>query len=87
MNKEDNIIDANLAHQMTDKKINDDIDCLKPIMNKIKEAINQKKYSCYISGSTKGYVIGKLNLLGYKTKLIQADPRDPRETDIYEISW
>ena len=81
------IIDANTAHQMTDKEIYDDIECLKPIMTKIKDAIKQKKYECYISGSTKDYIIDKLHKLGFKTKLEKGDPRDPREQDVYYISW
>ena len=83
----DEVIDAKAAHQLTDKEINDDMECLKPIMGKIKEAIKQKKYNCYISGSTKDYVIDKLKTLGFKIKLDKGDFRDPRESDVYEISW
>ena len=81
------IIDAKMAHQMTDKEIHDDVECLKPIMTKIKDAIKQKKYECYISGSTKDYIIDKLHKLGFKTTFMQGDFRDPRESDVYEISW
>ena len=81
------IISAIRAHELTKESIESDNECLGPIMNKIKEATKKKKYSCYISGATPDYIIQKLQILGYKTQYIKGDFRDPRETDIYEISW
>ena len=56
-------------------------------MNKIKEAAKKMQYHCYISAPIPDYVLQKLAILGYKTKLEKGDPRDPRETDNYLISW
>ena len=81
------LLNAQEARKLTDDIINADIECLVPIMNKIKEAAKQHKYSCYINGSTPNYVMQKLAVLGYKTKLEKGDPRDPREQDLYEIHW
>ena len=57
------------------------------IMNKIKEAAKKMQYHCYIMAPIPDYVLQKLAILGYKTKLEKGDPRDPRETDNYLISW
>jgi len=85
--KNTEIISATKARELTIESIENDDKCLIPIMNKIKEAIKKKQYYCYIAGSTSEYVIDKLHTLGYKTKFIQGDFRDPRETDVYEITW
>lgn len=81
------IITAAEAHEQTVQAIKDDDSVLIPIMTKIKEAIKQKDYHCYIKGNTPDYVIQKLQTLGYKTEFIKGDFRDPRETDIYKIMW
>ena len=81
------IISATMARQLTDQAIEEDTECLKPIMDKIRDFTKKKQYYCYISGTTPDYVIKKLNDLGYKTKLEKGDPRDPREHDNYCVSW
>ena len=81
------ILSATEAHKMTDEAIENDLESLRPILKKIFEAAQNKQYGCYISGTTPDYVIRKLNILGYKTTLEKGDPRDPREQDIYSISW
>ena len=83
----DFIISAQMARDLTNEAIKNDQQCLEPIMKKIREAVNNKKFNCYIDGSTPDYVISKLQNLGYTTKLEKGDPRDPREHDIYEIKW
>ena len=84
---ENEIISATMARQLTDQAIKEDIECLKPIMDKIRDIAKKKQYYCYISGTTPDYVIKKLNDLGYKITLEKGDPRDPREKDLYLISW
>lgn len=84
---ENEIISATMARQFTDQAIKEDTECLKPIMNKIRDFAAKKQYYCYISGTTPDYIIKKLNDLGYKTKLQKGDPRDTREQDNYCISW
>ena len=84
---ESGIISAEDAHNLTKKIIDEDMECLVPIMNKIKEASKKMQYHCYISAPIPDYVLRKLAILGYKTKLEKGDPRDPRETDNYIISW
>ena len=81
------IISAEKARNMTNDVIKNDQQCLEPIMKKIREAVNNKKFNCYIDGSTPDYVISKLQNLGYIVHLEHGDPRDPREHDIYEIKW
>ena len=81
------LISASDAHKMTDEARENDLESLKPILKKISEAAKKKQYNCYINGSTPDYIIQKLHSLGYKTKLEKGDPRDPRETDMYLISW
>jgi len=81
------IISAQEAHDLTKETIDNDIKCLIPIMNKIKEATKKMQYHCYIGAPIPDYVLQKLAILGYKTKLEKGDPRDPRETDNYLISW
>ena len=81
------IYSADKAREMTDNTIKLDDSELYPIMDKIKEATKKKEYCCYISGCTKDYIIDKLHALGYKTKLHNGCPSDPRERDVYEISW
>jgi len=81
------IISANEAHKMTTDSIDKDNSILKPVMEKIKKAINMKDYHCYISGCTSEIVLDKLVKLGYKVQLIKADPQDPRESDIYKVMW
>ena len=84
---ENEIISATMARQLTNQAIKEDTECLKLIMNKIRDFAAKKQYYCYISGTTPDYIIKKLNDLGYKTKLQKGDPRDPREQDNYCISW
>ena len=72
---------------MTNEARENDLESLKPILKEISEAAQNKQYNCYIDGSTPNYIIQKLHILGYKTRFIQADRRDPREQDIYEVSW
>ena len=81
------IISANEAYKMTTDSIDKDNSVLKPIMEKIKKAINMKEYHCYIDGSTPEIILNKLVNRGYKVQLIKADPRDPRESDIYKVTW
>lgn len=81
------IIDANEACRLTKETIDKDDSVLKPIMEKIKKAINNKEYYCYITGSTPKYVIDKLHMLGYKTQYLENDFRDPCSTSIYEVTW
>lgn len=81
------IISANEAYKMTTDSIDKDNSVLKPVMEKIKKAINAKEYHCYIDGCTSEIVLNKLVKLGYKVQLIKADPRDPRESDIYKVIW
>ena len=81
------IIDANEACRLTKEAINKDNSVLKPIMEKIKKAINNKEYYCYITDSTPKYVLDKLHKLGYKTQYLENDFRDPRSTPIYEVTW
>ena len=84
--KDIDIISAAHAHKMTDDIRDKDIECLEPIMKKIKEAIAKKDYHCYIS-SMEDYVKKKLINLGYNVDYIPGDPRDPRECSMYKISW
>jgi hypothetical protein len=81
------IISAQEAHDLTKETIDNDVKCLIPIMNRIKEAAKKMQYHCYISAPIPDYVLQKLAILGYKTKLEKGDSRDPRETDNYLISW
>ena len=81
------IISAQEAHELTKETIDNDIKCLIPIMNKIKEAAKKMQYHCYIMAPIPDYVLQKLSILGYKTKLENRDSRDPRETAYYTISW
>lgn len=81
------LLSAADAHKMTDTARENDLESLKPILKKISEAAQKKQYYCYIDGSTPDYIIQKLHILGYKTKFIKGDFRDPRETDIYEVIW
>lgn len=81
------IFSASEARKITDKAREEDIECLKPIMKKIRENAQKKDYHCYISSSTPKYVITKLENLGYDIKLIKGDFRNPLDQDIYKISW
>ena len=82
------IIDANEARRLTKEAINKDNSVLKPIMEKIKKAINNKEYYCYISGTTSEYVIDKLHALGYQTQyLTNFDFNDPHSTPLYKVMW
>ena len=81
------IINADKARNLTREAIQKDDTLLYPIMDKIRAAIQKKEFSCYISGCTPDYVIQKLLSLGYKTKFHKGCPSDPREQDIYEVSW
>ena len=80
-------ITAEQAKKLLEKEIEDDKQCLIPIMEYIKNAIKEKKNYAYISGGTPDYVIDKLKTLGYKVQLEKASPGDSRETDMYEIKW
>lgn len=81
------ILNADKARNLTREVIQKDDTVLYPIMDKICAAIQKKEFSCYISGCTPDYVIQKLSSLGYKTKFHKGYTCDPREQDIYEISW
>lgn len=83
----ENIIPAYEAQRLTKEAIDKDNSVLDIPMEKIKRAISMKDYHCYISGNTSDIALNKLMALGYKVQLIKADPRDPRETDMYKISW
>lgn len=85
--EEANIFSAKVAHAMTDKARDEDISCLKLIMEKIQKNARMKDYHCYISATTPDYTLEKLRRLGYIVQLIKGDPRDPRETDTIKISW
>ena len=81
------ILNADKARNLTREVIQKDDTVLYPIMDKIRAAIQKKEFSCYISGCTPDYVIQKLLSLGYKTKFHKGCSSDPREQDIYEVSW
>ena len=81
------IISAQEAHDLTKETIDNDTKYLIPIMNKIKEAAKKMQYHCYIMAPIPDYVLQKLAALGYGYKLENGDPRDPRETAYYIISW
>lgn len=85
--EETNIFSAKVARAMTDKARDEDMSCLKPIMEKIQKNARMKDYHCYISATTPDYILEKLRRLGYVVQLIKGDPRDPRETDTIKISW
>lgn len=80
-------ITAEQAKKLLEKEIENDNQCLIPIMESIKNAIKQKRNYAYISEGTQDYVIDKLRNLGYKVRLEKASPGDPRETDMYEVKW
>ena len=81
------ILRADEARDLTREVIRKDDTVLYPIMDKIRAAAQKKEFSCYISGCTPDYVIQKLLSLGYKTKFHKGCQSDPREQDIYEVSW
>lgn len=81
------IMTAEQAKKLLEKEIEDDKQCLIPIMESIQNAIKQKRNYVHISGGTPDYVIDKLKNLGYKVQLEKGDPRDPKETDMYEVKW
>ena len=85
--EQNEIINADKARNLTIEAIQKDDTLLYPIMDKIRAAIQKKEFSCYISGCTPDYVIQKLLSLGYKMKFHKGCPSDPREQDIYEVSW
>lgn len=81
------IFSADKARQMTKDAIKLDDSKLYPIMEKIRQATQKKQFCCYISGGTPDYVLEKLRNLGYATRLEKGCPDDPREHDVYEITW
>ena len=85
ISKDMEIITAEQAKKLLEKEIEDDKQCLVPIMESIQHAIKQKKNHVYVaSGVMPDYAIDKLKNLGYKVQLEKGDYREP---DMYEVKW
>jgi hypothetical protein len=84
-NKDSFIISAEDARKMVQKEKEQDNECLKLIMEKIKIAIKKKENYCYI-GLEEEYVLDKLRKLGYTiSDIIKGDRYF--DGDYRKISW
>ena len=87
-NKDGDILfPASEASMRTDTQIQRNLnDIMRPVVMEINKAINKMQKYCYINSISD---IQKRELIskGYKLQYLEGDPRDPRETSQFKISW
>ncbi len=85
--KKINLISAKDAYIMTTDIIDNDSQYINFIMQKIKNAIKDKKYYCVIYKSLPVHIISKLEEAGYFVENIEPDFREVNTNHAYKISW
>lgn len=84
---ETRLISAEEAYKMTTDFIDNDSQYIKFIMQKIQNAIKDKKYYCVIYKSLPAHIISKLEEAGYYVEHIEPDFREINTNHAYKISW